>query len=201
MHACILSSQKSEETGPLQLAETSQILEQITEPLSPSQIHSIAIAGHPRGCRRDNFSSSEPLSLLSMALLRCCGRCSAEAAYKRSTPAGHVNFQDEVSAAFRASDGVLLLVDAVDGTMLVTEKVVKQALSEGLSVALLITKVDRLITELKLPPSDAYHKLHHTIQEVNALIASHSGSDKGLEVSRCTPPNPPVSASPSRSRT
>ena len=96
-----------------------------------------------------------------------------------------MDFQDEVSAAFRASDGVLLVVDAVEGAMLVTEKVVKQAVSEGLSIALLITKVDRLITELKLPPSDAYHKLHHTIQEVNALIASHSGSSKAQEVSNC----------------
>ena len=55
--------------------------------------------------------------------------------------AGHVNFQDEVSAALRAADGVLLVVDAVEGVMLVTEKVVRQALTEGLPICLLITKV------------------------------------------------------------
>ena len=66
--------------------------------------------------------------------------------------------------------------------MLVTEKVVRQALTEGLPIALLITKVDRLITELKLLPADAYHKLHHTIQEVNALIATYSGGVEDLEV-------------------
>ena len=96
--------------------------------------------------------------------------------------AGHVNFQDEVSAAFRAADGVLLVVDAVEGVMLVTEKVVRQAMAEGLPIALLITKVDRLITELKLPPQDAYFKLHHTVQEVNALIATYSGGIEDLEV-------------------
>ena len=37
--------------------------------------------------------------------------------------------------------------------------------------------------ELKLPPADAYHKLRHTIDEVNALIAAHSGNDPNLEVS------------------
>ena len=95
---------------------------------------------------------------------------------------GHVSFQDEVSAAIRAADGVLLVVDAVEGVMLVTEKVVRQALTEGLPIALLITKVDRLITELKLLPADAYHKLHHTIQEVNALIATYSGGVEDLEV-------------------
>lgn len=99
-----------------------------------------------------------------------------------ATLAGHVNFQDEVSAAFRAVDGVLLVVDAVEGVMLVTEKVVRQAMAEGLPIVLLITKVDRLITELKLPPQDAYFKLHHTVQEVNQLIATYSGGIEDLEV-------------------
>ncbi len=38
------------------------------------------------------------------------------------------------------------------------------------------TQVDRLITELKLPPADAYHKLRHTIEEVNNLIAACCGA-------------------------
>ena len=67
--------------------------------------------------------------------------------------------------------------------MLVTEKVVRQAMAEGLPIALLITKVDRLITELKLQPRDAYFKLHYTIQEVNSLIATYSGGVEDLEVS------------------
>jgi U5 small nuclear ribonucleoprotein component len=44
--------------------------------------------------------------------------------------------------------------------------------------------VDRLITELKLPPADAYHKLRHTIEEVNALITTYSGGNEELLV-RC----------------
>ena len=36
----------------------------------------------------------------------------------------------------------------------------------------------RLPLELKLPPADAYHKLRHTIEEVNALIATHYGDDE-----------------------
>ena len=41
----------------------------------------------------------------------------------------------------------------------------------------MLTKLDRLITELKLPPNDAYHKLRHTIEEVNALILQYGGND------------------------
>ena len=87
-----------------------------------------------------------------------------------------------MSAAFRAVDGVLLCVDAVEGCMLVTERVVRQALTEGLPIILLITKVDRLITELKLPPDDAYMKLLLTVKEVNNLINTYSGGNEALEV-------------------
>nr|WGM49977.1 SNU116 [Diplonema papillatum] len=83
---------------------------------------------------------------------------------------GHVNFLDEVAAACRLSDGLVLAVDAIEGLMVQTEKVLKQALLEGLSMVLLITKMDRLILELKLPPHDAFKKLQHVIGELNGFI-------------------------------
>jgi hypothetical protein len=36
--------------------------------------------------------------------------------------------------------------------------------------AAVVLQIDRLITELKLPPADAYHKIAFTIEEVNAVI-------------------------------
>lgn len=54
---------------------------------------------------------------------------------------GHINFNDEVTAGLRLADGVLLVVDAVEGVMLVTDKVLKQAAAEGLPVCLLLSKV------------------------------------------------------------
>lgn len=95
---------------------------------------------------------------------------------------GHVNFSDELCASLRLSDGVLLVVDAVEGVMVGTERAIKAAAAEGLPICLLISKVDRLLLELKLPPPDAYHKLRHTIEEVNALIATHYGDDERHEV-------------------
>mmetsp|Transcript_32249 Transcript_32249/g.84013 ORF Transcript_32249/g.84013 Transcript_32249/m.84013 type:complete len:1110 (+) Transcript_32249:169-3498(+) len=89
---------------------------------------------------------------------------------------GHVNFNDEVTAAMRLADGVLLCVDAAEGLMVVAERAIKQAVLEGLPITLMITKVDRLITELKLPPADAYYKLRHTIEEVNAAIGAAAGA-------------------------
>lgn len=84
---------------------------------------------------------------------------------------GHVNFCDEVTAAFRLSDGIVLVVDAVEGVMLATERLIKHAVQERLAVTVVINKIDRLIIELKLPPTDAYFKLRHTLDEINSLLS------------------------------
>ena len=85
---------------------------------------------------------------------------------------GHVNFSDESTAALRSSDGAVIVVDAVEGVMLSTTRLVQQALIARVPICLLINKVDRLILELKLPPQDAYFKLLHTVEEVNSIIAA-----------------------------
>eukprot|EP01119_Soliformovum_irregulare_P021699 TRINITY_DN727_c0_g1_i1.p1 TRINITY_DN727_c0_g1~~TRINITY_DN727_c0_g1_i1.p1 ORF type:complete len:1003 (+),score=290.18 TRINITY_DN727_c0_g1_i1:336-3011(+) len=90
---------------------------------------------------------------------------------------GHVNFSDEVTAGLRLSDGVVIIVDAVEGLMVQTERLIKHAVLEGLPIVLVINKMDRLILELKLPPLDAYYKIRHTIDEVNTILSA------------CTPPS------------
>lgn len=54
---------------------------------------------------------------------------------------GHVNFSDEVTAAIRMSDGIVLFVDAAEGVMLNTERLLKHAVQEKLPVTLCINKV------------------------------------------------------------
>uniref|UniRef100_A0A7S1U9A6 Tr-type G domain-containing protein n=1 Tax=Phaeomonas parva TaxID=124430 RepID=A0A7S1U9A6_9STRA len=83
---------------------------------------------------------------------------------------GHPNFADESCAAMRAADGVVLLVDALEGVMVQTEKMIKQAVLEDLPIVVVINKMDRLILELKLPPRDAYYKISHTLDEINDVI-------------------------------
>ena len=83
---------------------------------------------------------------------------------------GHTNFIDEVVAATRLADGVVIVVDIVEGVMVNTEQVIKHCVREGLAMTLVINKMDRLILELKLPPADAYFKVRHAIEEVNTVI-------------------------------
>jgi len=97
---------------------------------------------------------------------------------------GHVNFHDESVAAMRAADGVVVVVDAIEGVMIHTEMLLSHALSENLDITLVINKIDRLIVELKLPPSDAYYKLQHTVDSVNKYIRSKSTNHKLLTPDR-----------------
>lgn len=83
---------------------------------------------------------------------------------------GHVNFSDEQTAALRLADGAVVVVDATEGVMHQTVRSLRQAALLELPVTLLITKVDRLIMELKFPPADAYFKLKHTVDEVNTVL-------------------------------
>ncbi|KAI1271787.1 P-loop containing nucleoside triphosphate hydrolase protein [Xylaria sp. FL0933] len=83
---------------------------------------------------------------------------------------GHVNFVDEVAASLRLVDGLALVVDVVEGVQVNTEQIIKHAVLEDIPMTLIINKMDRLILELRLPPSDAYFKLKHVVEEVNTII-------------------------------
>jgi 116 kDa U5 small nuclear ribonucleoprotein component len=77
-----------------------------------------------------------------------------------------------VASSLRLVDGVVLVVDVVEGVQVNTEQIIKHAVLEGLPLTLVVNKMDRLILELKLPPTDAYFKLKHVIEEVNTVIES-----------------------------
>lgn len=89
---------------------------------------------------------------------------------------GHTNFHDESVAAFKAMDGAVIVVDVVEGIMMHTEMLVKQAIKDGLPMVLVLSKMDRLIVELKLPPRDAYFQILHILEEMNQLVATTSTS-------------------------
>nr|ODN79206.1 U5 small nuclear ribonucleoprotein component [Cryptococcus depauperatus CBS 7841] len=90
---------------------------------------------------------------------------------------GHANFVDEVDSIARLVDGVVLVVDVVEGVMHGTEQIIRHAMQEKLKMVLVVNKMDRLLLELRLPPSEAFFKVKHTIEEVNSVIASIDPDD------------------------
>jgi ribosome assembly protein 1 len=62
--------------------------------------------------------------------------------------------------------------------LLQTIAVLRQAWVDRLRPVLVINKMDRLVTELKLSPSEAYHHLSRLIEQVNAVMGSFYASER-----------------------
>jgi elongation factor 2 len=87
---------------------------------------------------------------------------------------GHVDFGGDVTRAMRAVDGVVVVIDAVEGVMPQTETVIRQSLKERVKPVLFINKSDRLIKELRLTPEQMLEKFKKSITEVNLLIRKYA---------------------------
>lgn len=89
---------------------------------------------------------------------------------------GHVDFSSEVSTAIRLCDGALILIDVCEGICPQTHAVLRQASVEQLKLVLVLNKVDRLITELRMTPVEAYYHLVAILEQFNALVAQQFSS-------------------------
>lgn len=85
---------------------------------------------------------------------------------------GHIDFSSEVSTASRLCDGALVLVDVVEGVCSQTVTVLRHTWVEQLKPILVFNKIDRLVTELKMSPGEAYSHMSKLLEQVNAVIGS-----------------------------
>ncbi|GAX83661.1 hypothetical protein CEUSTIGMA_g11086.t1 [Chlamydomonas eustigma] len=85
---------------------------------------------------------------------------------------GHVDFCSEVSTAARLSDGAIVVVDAVEGVCIQTHAVLRQAWEEKVATCLFINKVDRLVLELGLTPSEAAQRLAGIVTHANMIMSA-----------------------------
>ncbi len=93
---------------------------------------------------------------------------------------GHISFTGEVSRALRGSDGAIILVDALEGLMTQTITNIQLAVgSELCKPVLFINKVDRLISELKLPPNKVFERIDTIISQVNEQIKKFAPPEFG----------------------
>ena len=90
---------------------------------------------------------------------------------------GHVDFSCEVSSASRLCDGALLLVDAVEGVCAQTYTVLRQAFNEKVKPILVLNKIDRLITEWKQTPEEAFIHLSQILEQVNAILGTYQAEE------------------------
>ncbi|RPA95202.1 P-loop containing nucleoside triphosphate hydrolase protein [Choiromyces venosus 120613-1] len=91
---------------------------------------------------------------------------------------GHIDFSSEVSTASRLCDGAVVLVDAVEGVCSQTVTVLRLTWVEHIRPILVINKIDRLITEIKLSPHEAYVHLSKLLEQVNAVMGSFFAGER-----------------------
>lgn len=87
---------------------------------------------------------------------------------------GHIDFGGDVIRAMRAVDGVIVVVDIVEGVMPQTETVIRQAMREYVKPTLFLNKVDRLVNELKVSPEEMQKRFVSVIAGVNKVIEAYS---------------------------
>jgi len=83
---------------------------------------------------------------------------------------GHPDFQDQVLTSMQVSDGVILMVDLVEGVMIGTEISLKNAITSGLPLVVILNSLDRLFIELNLSPIEIHIRIISVIDELNMVI-------------------------------
>lgn len=86
---------------------------------------------------------------------------------------GHVDFNDEVLSTLNTVDGVVLMIDVVDGLTSREKLLVDEIIKRNLPIVLVLNKLDKLILDLRLPVKDSYLKLQYIIDDINDYIESH----------------------------
>jgi ribosome assembly protein 1 len=97
---------------------------------------------------------------------------------------GHVDFTGEVSTAVRLSDGAIVVVDVIEGICSQTKATLRQAWIERIKPILVLNKIDRLITEKKLTPIDAYTHLQQLLEKINAFVGELFTTDVFLDLNK-----------------
>lgn len=79
---------------------------------------------------------------------------------------GHPDFFDEVKTAISMVDGVVIIIDVIEGITEHLKEIIKEIKFYEPDVMIVFNKIDRFIVELKIPPEDAYLKLNLLVQEL-----------------------------------
>ncbi|MHA2065207.1 MAG: GTP-binding protein, partial [Candidatus Thorarchaeota archaeon] len=90
---------------------------------------------------------------------------------------GHIDFSSHVTRGLRLTDGAIIVVDVIEGIMVQTETVSRQAMSELVRPVLFVNKVDRLIKERRLDAKRVAEEINKTVREFNAMLGKYLDDD------------------------
>jgi len=86
---------------------------------------------------------------------------------------GHIDFSSHVTRGLRLTDGAIIVVDAIEGIMVQTETVTRQAMNELVRPVLFVNKVDRLLRERRLSGRKTAEEINRVVREFNAMLGKY----------------------------
>ncbi len=93
---------------------------------------------------------------------------------------GHIDFSSHVTRGLRLTDGAVIVVDSIEGIMVQTETVTRQAMMELVRPVLFVNKVDRLLRERRLSGRKTAEEINKVVREFNAMLGKYL-DDRRLE--------------------
>jgi elongation factor 2 len=90
---------------------------------------------------------------------------------------GPIDFSSHVTRGLRLTDGAIIVVDVIEGIMVQTETVSRQAMNELVRPVLFVNKVDRLIKERRLDARQVAEEINKTVREFNAMLGKYLDDD------------------------
>ncbi|MHA1577199.1 MAG: GTP-binding protein [Candidatus Thorarchaeota archaeon] len=91
---------------------------------------------------------------------------------------GHIDFSSHVTRGLRLTDGAIIVVDAIEGLMVQTETVSRQAMNELVRPVLFVNKIDRLINERKLDSKKVAIEVTKIVREFNAMLGKYLDDER-----------------------
>ncbi len=86
---------------------------------------------------------------------------------------GHIDFSSHVTRGLRLTDGAIIVVDAIEGIMVQTETVTRQAMQEFVQPVLFVNKIDRLLRERRLSARKTADEINRVVREFNAMLGKY----------------------------
>lgn len=93
---------------------------------------------------------------------------------------GHPDFGDEIVVAANMADSMIIVIDTVEGLQLTAKRAIDTAVARNMPLIFLLNKLDRLILEMRLPPSEMLYKLEAVVDEIDRYVFSVSGKHPSM---------------------